>query len=418
MSQEASGTSWKPASSGMEGIHFRRGKWALMMHGFVNAAYGAASGGRGDEMFFSTNMGMLMGQRRLGRGTLGVRVMTSLEPAMGSRGYPLLLQTGETFDGSTPLIDRQHPHDFFMELALTYSLALPEDRSLFLYLAPAGEPALGPPAFMHRPSGIDNPLAPISHHWLDSTHISYGVVTAGFVQAPSLKIEVSAFNGREPDHRRWMLETPRLDSYSTRISVNPTPRLALQASFAELKSPEALHPGTDYQRLTASALFSLKFRGLDWHGTLAWGRNRRERIVYRVTPGGVVTSARKAITHYIPPGPDGPEEPFERIFITPTSLQSAYLAEAAVKRGTRHTVFARFERAHKDELFLSDNPGANIVFNVQKLELGYIYDFVERPFLALGAGVSGGVHFVPQGLTAVYGSQPKSVLIFGRAKLR
>jgi len=414
MSQDASGTSWKPAASGMEGLHFVRGKWAFMTHGFLNAAYGAASGARGDEMFFSTNMWMLMTQRRLGRGTFGVRFMTSLEPAMGSRGYPLLLQTGETFDGRTPLIDRQHPHDLFMELALTYTLPLPDERSLFLYVAPAGEPALGPPPFMHRPSGADNPLAPISHHWLDSTHISYGVVTVGFVQAPSLKIEVSAFNGHEPDYRRWTLEAPSLNSFATRISVNPTPNLALQASFTNLDSPEALHPGIDYQRLTASALFSKSWRGLDWHTTFAWGRNKRERIIYRIR--SPASSSAKAITHYIPP--DGPEGPVERIFIIPASLQSAYLAEAAVKRGRRHTVFTRFERAHKDELFLPDDPGANIIFNVQKLELGYIYDFVERRVFAAGAGIAGGFHFIPQRLSPVYGSQPRSLVVFGRLKLR
>jgi len=46
-----------------------------------------------------------------GDALFGFRVMGSIEPVMGRSGYPLLLQTGETADGTTPLLDRQHPHD-------------------------------------------------------------------------------------------------------------------------------------------------------------------------------------------------------------------------------------------------------------------------------------------------------------------
>src|SRR5580765_3870890 len=148
-------------------------------------------------------MGMAMARRTLGPGSLGLRSMISVEPAtIGKVGYPLLLQTGETADGRAPLIDRQHPHDFFMELAASYSHRLSEHSSLFAYVGLPGEPALGPPAFMHRFSGEDNPEAPISHHWLDSTHIAFGVVTVGYVLG-GLKIEGSVFRGREPDQSRY-----------------------------------------------------------------------------------------------------------------------------------------------------------------------------------------------------------------------
>src|SRR5687768_2320289 len=135
--------------------------------------------------------------------------MVSLEPAtIGKRGYPLIGQTGETADGKTHLIDRQHPHDLFMELAATYSRNISDTASVFLYVGLPGEPALGPPAFMHRTSGVDNPEAPITHHWLDSTHITFGVVTAGVV-VNNWKLEASAFRGREPDQHRFDIEPPK-----------------------------------------------------------------------------------------------------------------------------------------------------------------------------------------------------------------
>ena len=163
--------------------------------------------------------------------------MLSLDPLMGPNGYPLLLQTGETANGVTPLVDRQHPHDLFMELAALYSVPVSKDASTFLYVGYPGEPALGPVTFMHRFSGMDDPEAPLGHHWLDSTHITYGVVTAGFVQG-SWKLEGSVFTGREPDQYRWNFDPIRLDSWSSRLSWNPGPNWALQVSYGFIKSPE------------------------------------------------------------------------------------------------------------------------------------------------------------------------------------
>src|SRR3984957_12197177 len=186
----------------MEGIHGLLGDWSTMVHGYISAIYDHQGGPRGDDKSFSSSMLMGMAQRPLGTGHLMLRGMISLDPLMGKSGYPLLLQTGETADGVHPLIDRQHPHDLFMELAATYSYPVMEDGSAFAYFGLPGEPALGPPAFMHRYSGMDDPAAPITHHWLDSTHVTFGVVTAGIVDG-DWKLEASAFNGREPDQYRW-----------------------------------------------------------------------------------------------------------------------------------------------------------------------------------------------------------------------
>ncbi len=254
MTREASGTSWQPDAAPHSGIHTALGDWSTMTHGFANLIYDRQGGPRGASKTFSTSMLMVMGQRDAGEGgTLGARGMVSLDPLMGKTGYPLLLQTGEAANGQ-PLIDRQHPHDLFMELALSYSRRLSETSSAFIYAGLPGEPALGPPAFMHRMSGEDNPEAPISHHWLDSTHITYGVVTLGYVHG-GVKIEGSVFRGREPDENRYDIETGKLDSASARLSWNPTRQWALQVSHGRLKSPEELHPDVDLDRTTASVIY-------------------------------------------------------------------------------------------------------------------------------------------------------------------
>src|SRR5262249_49813050 len=158
--------------------------------------------------------------------TLNLRAMVSPDPFMGRGGYPLLLQTGETADGKAPLIDRQHPHDLVMELSSSWSHRWSDDGSVFVYLGYPGEPAFGPPAFMHRLSGMDDPAAPITHHWLDSTHVVFGVATAGVVLG-DWKIDASQFTGREPDQNRFDFDAPKFDSTSARVSWNPGSRWSL-----------------------------------------------------------------------------------------------------------------------------------------------------------------------------------------------
>ncbi len=202
MTREASGTAWQPQATPMGGLHIMRDGWMFMFHGNSDAVYDYQGGNRGDKKFFSPNMVMGMAQRSLGPGTIGFCMMLSLEPAaIGKNGYPELLQTGETADGITPLIDRQHPHDLLMELTATYSVPINDDNSVFAYFGYPGEPALGPATFMHRFSGEDIPEAPITHHWLDSTHVTFGVATIGYVWK-QFKVDGSIFTGREPDEYR------------------------------------------------------------------------------------------------------------------------------------------------------------------------------------------------------------------------
>ncbi|HEX2721523.1 MAG TPA: hypothetical protein VHM24_01295, partial [Gemmatimonadaceae bacterium] len=220
MERMGSGTTWIPDAVTLPSRHRMFAGWEVMTHGFVFGQYDHQGGPRGDDQIGSLNWIMLMASRELGGGHFQARTMLSLDPAtVTSKGYPLLLQTGEAFDGK-PLHDRQHPHDFFMELAVLYQREFNHRIAWSLYAAPSGEPALGPVAFMHRPSAMDNPAAPLGHHWQDATHVSFGVVTAG-VFTRRWQFEASVFNGREPDEHRWNFDSIKLDSYSGRVTANP-----------------------------------------------------------------------------------------------------------------------------------------------------------------------------------------------------
>lgn len=274
MTREASGTSWQPDVAPMEGRHWMGADWMVMLHGYLDVVYDRQGGPRGDEKGLVPGMLMAMAQRDFGPGTWGLKAMVSPDPLMGRSGYPLLFQTGETADGETPLVDRQHPHDAFMELAMSYALRLGRG-SVFAYLGLPGEPALGPPAFMHRASGMAIPEAPLTHHWLDSTHITFGVATLGATWR-DLKVEGSAFNGREPDQHRWNVETGPLDSWSGRVSYNLGEHWSAQLSHGRLKEPEQLEPEEDVERSTGSISYSVPLeRGL-LSLTFAGGVNRVE----------------------------------------------------------------------------------------------------------------------------------------------
>ena len=373
MQREASGTSWQPDASRRMGLMTMSGNWMLMAHGDVNLVYDHQSGPRGDDKAFVSGMLMGMAQRPLGNGTLQFKAMLSPDPIMGPSGYPLLLASGETANGRDRLIDRQHPHDLFMELAGSISQNIGRGSSVFLYAGLPGEPAFGPPAFMHRESIMDSPEAPITHHWLDSTHISFGVVTAGLV-LDRVKVEVSRFNGREPDQHRWNIETGPLDSTAIRLSWNPTSTLALQGSWGHFVDPEQLEPGIDQKRWSASALWADDIAP-GWHAaaTLAWGRKSAQGH----SDDGVALEG---------------------------SLNHA-----------QWTLFGRAEMTQNRELLDIENGPA---FRVGKTSLGAIRDFPIGSHLSLGAGGLFSLNFVPDGLAPLYGGHnPTGEMAFLRLKL-
>jgi plastocyanin len=377
MSREASGTAWVPESSPMEGIHGRYGDWMTMVHGYADVIYDHQGGKRGDEMVFSTSMLMLMASRPLGAGTFGLHSMFSIDPLMGKKGYPLILQTGETADGVTHLVDRQHPHDLFMELAASYSHPLDDQSSMFVYAGYPGEPALGPATFMHRTSGIDNPEAPLSHHWLDSTHITFGVATLGYIRQ-NWKIEASAFRGREPDQYRWNFDPLRLDSWSGRVTYNPNANWSMQVSHGHINSPEQLEPDVDQKRTTASVAYNQPLETGNWQTTFAFGLNNND----------------------------------------PGRSTNAFLLESSLTLQDTHTFFGRGEYVEKDELFEPPSPLAGDVFDVGKLSLGYIYDIPVAKHVKIGIGGLGSVYALPGALDSFYSDDPASAMVFARMKLK
>ena len=374
-----SGTSWLPDASPMHAVHYMLGRWTLMLHGKGFLQYDRQGGWRGSNQMGIVNWAMAVASRSLGGGHLQLRAMLSAEPwTIGSRGYPLLVQSGESYHGA-PLHDRQHPHDLFMELAALYERPVARNLGVSLYLAPVGEPAVGPVAFPHRPSAADDPLAPISHHWQDGTHITFGVVTTG-VFTRTVKLEASRFNGREPDENRTNFDYTgrRLDSYSARLTVNPGPRWSLSTWYAYLKSPEGLHPDESLHRIGAAALTTqpVGTKGT-WSSGLIYGANDQ-----------------------IGPGP----------------LASSIVLESTVDLDGRNAFFGRAEYVRKsaEELVIPSVP-ATTQYDVGALALGYLRTVGTVAGLTAGLGVRGSVNFVPSSLNAVYGSRtPAGVAIYLR----
>jgi hypothetical protein len=383
MSRMGSGTSWLPDASPMRAYHFMPGGWMLMVHGDADLYYDHQGAARGDDQVGATNWAMLMAMHPLGSGMLHLHGMLSIEPlTVGGRGYPLLLQTGESYQGLA-LRDRQHPHDLFMELSARYELPVAPNLGLSLYAAPVGEPAIGPVAYMHRPSAQNDPFAPIGHHWQDATHITFGVLTAG-VFTRTLQLEGTVFHGREPDEDRYDVDLGALDSYGGRVTLNPTPSWSFAASYGYLKSPEELHPDENQHRLGASVLYTRRLgRDGDWASAVVYGANK-STVAGEPSPG----------------------------------FQNSLLLESNAQLDDRNSVFGRVEWVQKsaEELVV---PGAapDTRFNVGAVALGYIREVAQYRGAGLGLGIRGALNLVPQALEPTYGTRtPVGIVVYARLR--
>ncbi|MBD3837411.1 hypothetical protein [Brevundimonas sp.] len=378
ITRDASGTSWQPDLGEHGGIHATAGDWIVMSHAALNLVYDTQSGPRGGDKTFVSGMLMTSARREFADGSkVNLRAMLSPDPLMGKNGYPLLLAAGETADGVSPLVDRQHPHDFFMELSASYSRQLSDKDSVYAYVGLPGEPAFGPPAFMHRMSTMDSPEAPITHHWLDSTHIVFGVTTLGWAH-DRFKIETSAFKGREPDEERWGIDSPRLDSWSVRASWNPAPEWAAQLSYADVSAPEQLEPDEDERKWSASVIHTRRLAAEGWwSSTAAWGRKTNDH----------------------------------------GESKDGWLLETAVHPNDRWTVFGRAERIETDELVPGLNGGHGPLYTVSKASLGLVRDWRIAPRLRLGLGGLYAFNQVPGPLEPLYGGDPDGAMVFARLKI-
>jgi len=378
MSREGSGTSWQPDSSPVFAWYAPAGSWTLMIHGGAYLRYTSQDAGRagtrGGNRLDAPNWVMIMAQPPHGeKGGFSFRGMFSLDRLTeGGSGYSLLFQSGESWKGEA-LVDRQHPHDLVSELSVSYGRSLGPDAGVFLYFGLPGEPALGPPAFMHRPSSLSNPDAPLGHHLQDSTHITFGVLTGG-ARYKGLKLDASVFTGREPDENRFGFDRPRFDSWSARLSLNPSDRVALQVSHGFLHSPEALEPDVDVRRTTASLMLSQPLRpGTDWTTTLVWGVN---------------SSADRPATH-------------------------SFLADSEAAFG-RASIYARVEYVQRQAHDLKLDELGKRVLPVGALTAGVAWRLASDRHFHLHAGAQASIYHVVDELVPAYGKRPFSFEVYLR----
>lgn len=388
--REASGTSLAPAAAPLDMLMGETHGWQTMLMGEAFLVDTQQSGPRGADKLFSTNWGMFRASRDLAGGIFAFRTMLSLEPAtVTERRYPLLFQTGETAFGRV-LVDAQHPHNFFMELALEYTRPLSPRSSFTIYGGPVGDIALGPVAYPHRVSSTGFEFAaPLAHHWEDSTHIARSVVT-GALSWRAWRWEASAFNGQEPGENRWNLPLPPVDSWASRLSWSPSARIVAQASVGRLRRPEATAVN-DVVRATASITYACSHDASPdrdwWAASLIWGRN-----------------------HFTAPAPRNSD---------------AYTAEATRHFARVHDLFGRIERLNNDELFTRGltiqqalAQPEQLGYWINALTLGYAREIPSLPHLRSSLGASFATYLVPAPVRAVYGQHPLGVQVFLRLRLR
>lgn len=372
-----SGTDAEPNSTPIPMLMTMQHSWMLMFHGEVFLSDIQQSGPRGGDKLFSTNWVMPMAQRQVGPGTLTLRTMLSLEPAtVTDRRYPELFQQGETAYG-LPLVDGQHPHNLFMEVAAFYDYKPAERSLLSIYVAPVGDPALGPPAYPHRASASENPLAPLGHHLQDSTHISDDVITVGFTYR-DFRLEASGFHGREPGEDRWQIDQGKIDSWSTRVTVNPGQNWSLQYSIGQLHAPEALFPTENIRRMTASVMYNRPLSSGNWASLLLWGRNQS---------------------------------------LADGNVGNSYLLESTLQFLHKNYTWTRIENVDRtNELLVGEHslpPGfiEQYFARVQAYTGGYDRDVLHIPHLSTALGGQVTLYGVPNVLEPLYGAHPVSVTI-------
>jgi hypothetical protein len=382
----SSGTTAEPNVTPVPMLMTQRGVWMFMFHANVFTVELQQTSPRGGDKLFSTNWFMPMAQRTLGPGQVTLRAMFSLEPATvtGER-YPLLFQQGETAYG-LPIADGQHPHDFFMELAALYDLRLGGRGLLSFYSAPVGDPALGPAAYPHRASAAEDPVGTLGHHQEDSTHIAADVATIGLTYGIA-RVEASGFHGREPNEHRWEIQQGAIDSWSTRLTVQPGQNWSGQYSYARIASPEALYPMENQGRMTASVMYDKPMARGNWASTAPWGRTR------------ALTSS--------PANAD---------------KENSYLLESNLRFALRNTVWTRIENAGRsNELLNGEQPlPAGFVekplTHVQAYTFGFDRDVALLPRVESAIGAQVTVYGVGKPLQSIYGTDPIGVNVFLRLR--
>jgi hypothetical protein len=439
MQHGASGTSAEPASTPVPMLMGTHGAWLFMLHSnaFIADNQQQAANERGRDAFFSTSWIMPMAQREVGPGLLTVRLMLSAEPAtIGERNYPELFQQGETAYGK-PIVDGQHPHDFFMEIAALYDLPLGKQGLLSFYAAPVGDPAIGPSAYPHRLSASEDPIAALGHHQEDSTHIAFNVVTGG-VTYKWARVELSGFHGGEPDENRWQPEpSPNgnaIDSVATRLTVSPTADTTAQYSIAHIHAPEALYPGEDQQRQTASVMVHHTFRSQPMKAMPAMKMDDMGGMDMSAMPGMAPAVSSAKATRKPPPMQMAAMPKLDLATtllwgrtksLTDNSKENSYLAEALLRFASTNYVWTRLENAGRsNELLLTSGSPLPAGFtespigHVAAFSFGYDHDIALGPHVLAAPGAQVTVYRTSQALQGTCGATPTGEVMFVRFRLR
>lgn len=386
MRREGSGTSWMPDAVTIPGQERSVAGFHVMLHGSLFALYDHQGGPRGANQFSSLSWAMLGVGRDLAGGRAWIRFMPSLDAAtVGGCGAPQLLQTGGLCKGSA-IADRQHQHELFKELAILYERPLIGALSLLLYGGPAGEPALGPVAHMHRPSAMDDPASPLGHHWQDATQTSFGVATVGLF-THRIRIEASRFNGFESDDFRWDIEVPELNSTSARLTVNPSDRWSMSAGYGKMSHFEQL-PSITMRRLVASVMYGRPRHNGQWATTAIYGMIAHKGV--SKSHSGLVESELVA----------GANTVLGRIEVVEKNAGDLRVTDLPIDHSAHHHGSAE-----------------NMEFLVGAASLGYVRDLARGGGVTLGLGARGTVNAVPRTLAGPYGSRaPVGALLFARVR--
>lgn len=413
-----SGTSQTPGALPMRMLHKRLGGWNVMFNGTLWGIYTNQTGPRGRDKTFGAGWVMPMASHRLGGGVFTVRTMFSIEPLTVTNGrFPLLIQTGETWK-NIPIINGQHPHDFVKELGASYQYRLSENTTLNLYVGLRGDPAIGPTAYPHRISTSENPMAVMSHHYQDSTHIASNVATVGITYRWAT-LEASGFHGREPDEKRWGIEMGKIDSFASRLTVTPTANWAFQYSLGRINNREATHPDRDSFRQTASVTHVRPTQRGHWATTLVWGRNHD--LEYTQKPNGELL----AILQSAPPRKSNGER--QHIALVPTRVQgqtfNSYSAESTVLFKNKHWVWGRAELTDKDSMLLFEEaPYVRLLeeyryTRIKAYTSGYSYELPSiGNFLRPALGGQLQIYHLPANLSPIYGAHPAGMQFWLRLR--
>lgn len=383
--RRGSGTSWIPVAAVIPSHTTKARGWTLQLRGAVFGQLDVQSGPRGSTDLGVTSWGSLEASRPIGSGRVALLSMLSLDAlGVGEDGFAELVQTGDANNGVTSH-DRMLPREFLSELAITYDLPLSSSKHFSVYVAPAGEPALGAPAFTQRPSAMDNPVPPIGFHRQDSPRTSWGVITAG-VFADGWKLEASRFNGRQPNANRFNVEKLQLDSYSARLTMRPEDAWSASVGMGHIHAPNRIEPNVSTDQFTAALMNARRIRT---SGKLS------STLIY---------SANKLVA-----------EPF---------WSHSLMFETTAVLDARNSIVARLERVHKglDELDLGGDGDAGSAFgsgryHVGAATVGYIREVAEIRGGTIGAGATGTLYLLPPSFSPSYGSRtPAGAFVFVRVR--